>query len=240
MSDRDDNERRELILPVSQMPAVIRETDGYVDKTAFRKRFTEARYDYLASITDSIGNDERIGTAKILALLVPDQEYIAIEQYKLNYGDIFRFTFYCPVCGHGDSQRQAVDLSKLELRPITPESTGSPDPTLRVLLPRSDQYAEVGMLTGEKELTILKARESAGFPDMNLSDHACLRTLNGSTDFTYEDIIHMKGRDKLAIREAREKLIAGYDTMILVTCPDCGFKMRMNMLEHQHFFLPGA
>jgi len=236
-------ERREVTLPISGDVAVVHEADGYAIKALLRKRMSESMYDYLAALTDSIGAKEKIGRSDILDLLLPDQEFLAIEQYKLNYyklhnGENFLFTHICPFCG-SDSQ-QSLPLNTLEARPIPKESTGAPDPLVRVTLPRSNMVAEIGMLTGRKELEINRQEESTGAVDLNLVHFHALRSLDGKKDFSYEDVIHLLAADHAAISGARRKLTCGYNTVVAVPCPECGRKTNTNILQHPHFFAPAG
>lgn len=221
-----------ITLPVTGQEAVIQEGDGYSDRVLLKKkkRVFEVVPEYLASMTVSIGGEK--GTSeKILDLPTPDQEFLAIEIFKLNYGNVFEFSFSCPNCDA--SQEGAVDLSKLEFMP-PPEP-----PVVQGKLPRTGLEYSVGMLTGKQEALLFKRAMEAG-PDLNQADFLSLLSLNGSVDFSYEDVIKLPLADHRAIRKARKKLICGYDTQISVECEKCEETTTVNMLLHPDFFFAGG
>lgn len=228
-------ETREITLPVSGEQVVIREGDGFSDRLLLKKirRPYEAVHDYVASLTVSIGDNTKVTARDIKNLLVPDHEYIVVECFKLNYGDSFEFSFTCPSCSHEEAQ--AVPLNDLELRPI-PEGTHAPDPIFVIDLPRSGRRVEVGMLNGHKESKLL----AMDHIDLNQTDFLSIRKIDGSTEFSYEEVLHLPMADHRALRGARKKLVCGYDTNIIVRCPECGEKTRLNLLMHPDFLLPGG
>jgi hypothetical protein len=238
MSTETVVQKEELTLPISGQQAVVRTVDGVVYRSmASNKRVHEVSYDYLATVTDSIGGTEHVTSGMIKNLLVPDQEAIAVRQYILNYGD-FDFRFTCPECREPDDH--CVDLRTLDIIPISPESSGPPDPIITVILPATNKIAEVGMLTGHKEALLQKLQADSGTRDINQVDFQAVRSLDGDTKFTYEDILKLPVKDHKAIRMARRKLIAGYDTNITVPCRFCNERTRMNILMHRDFWVPGG
>jgi hypothetical protein len=234
-----DFETREIILPISEKIAVITEGDGKSDRQLFRgsKPRFKVMYEYLAALTVSIGDITYVDEKQIKNLLVPDQEFLAVEIFRLNYDDVFEFTFTCPACA--TQSDQAADLRKLEMRDVSKESSGAPDPIICVTLPRSGKVAEIGMLDGHKESVIL-GQLNAGELDVNQSDFLCLRKLDGSSDFSYEDVVVLKKKDHQVIRSTRQKLVAGYDTHVVIPCPSCGVRARINLLTHPDFLYPGV
>ncbi len=231
-------ERKEIILPVSGTRAVIREGDGYADKklTQKNKNRFELVYEYLAFLTESLGDLKKITADSIKKLLIPDHEYLAVECYRLNYGDELEFLYTCSNCS--EESNHVIDLSSLELRQPSPESSGFPDPTITITLPRSRKTAEIGMLNGHKEIQLIQQEISAGL-DLNRTDFFSIRSLNGSKDFSYEDIVTLPLADHVAIRKARKKLICGYDTNIAVRCPNCSNKNTVNIMMSKDFLFPG-
>jgi len=234
-----ETESRELVLPISGQPAVIIEGDGKSDRGLFKgnKPRYQITYEYLAALTQSIGDITKVDQQVIKDLLVPDQDFLAIEIFKVNYAETFEFSYFCGACGK--TSDQAAPLNKLTMRPIPPESSGAPDPVITITLPRSGMKAEIGMLNGHKESIILGQMQTEGV-DVNHSDYLCLRRLDGSEDFTYEDVVALKKKDHEAIRRARKQLVCGYDTFVIVPCPECGVRGRMNILTHPDFFYPGG
>jgi hypothetical protein len=232
-------EQRELVLPISGRKAVIREGDGYSDRALFRnnKRAFEALYNYLAPLVVSIDDDKRVSAATIKDLLVPDSEFLAIECYKLNYGEELEFSFVCQTCGQ--SSDHAASLTELEMRKISAQAVGVTDPAIKLTLPRSRKVAEVGILNGHQECE-LAGQQALGTVDPNRAAFLALRSLDGSRDFSYEDVVNLPLADHKAIRNARKKLICGYETVLRVICPECGSQIRFEFLISRDFLLPGG
>ena len=103
-----------ITLPISNKEVIIREGDGYSDKILLKKnkKLYETYPEYLASLVVDIDGKERVNKRDVLDLFAPDQEYLAIECYKLNYGNEFKFMFTCPHCEH--NEEHSVDLETLE------------------------------------------------------------------------------------------------------------------------------
>ena len=186
-------------LPYSKTSVEITEGDGYGDRlfTQKGKRTFEVIPDYIALVVNKLGDIVKPSRDQILDLVVPDQEWISIENYKLNYGDILRLNNLCPRCG--DPIVTVQDLSKLEIIPAPK------DPLVRFTLTRTGLKAAVGFLTGHQEQLLLSL-EASGNSDPNQADFLALRELDGKPP-TYEDVINLPQRDHMDIREARAKLI---------------------------------
>ena len=234
-------ERREhtFFLPISRQEVAMREGDGYTEKALIKKnrRLYETISFYLAAMTLRLGDKEKPERDDILSLLVPDIEYMMIEAYKLNIGDIFEFDYTCPECKKTD-QPMEFDLNSLEYRSLPPE-LDSTDPTISLTLPRTQDTAVIGMLNGHKELILLGMQSDNEF-DPNQADFRCLRSLGGNEQFSYEDVINLPLADHRAIRRARKKLVTGYDTDINIKCPSCAEGATLNILMHRDFlFLAG-
>ena len=232
-----EQETRTVTLPISGKVAVIQEGDGYDDLRILKKNKLPYQTvpDYIAAAVQSLDGDENVRRDQILALFVPDQEFLSIEIFRLKYGDTFTFEMTCKC---GEKCTQSFDLSKLTYTP-PPDCAISSDPTLSEMLPRSQKMAVVGMFTGKKEQIVLDLM-FAGTPDINQSDYLALRSLGGQTDFTYADVAALKPKDHQVIRKLRSKLICGYDTTLIATCPECGEKTSFNLLMHPNFLLPAA
>lgn len=226
----------QFFLPISRKEVVLREGDGYTEKAMMKKnrRLFETVSYYLAAMTVKLGDTDKPSRDDILSLSTPDIEYLSIEAYKLNIGDIFEFDFTCPHCGKPD-QPMSFDLNALEFRSLPPEVDGV-DPTLQITLPRSQQAAVVGMISGHSEL-ILLTQQADGTFDNNQADFRCLRSLDGRTDFSYEDVINLPILDHKTIRKARKRLICGYDADINVKCPSCEDPTTLNIFMHRDFLL---
>jgi len=228
---------RKLTFHVCKEPVTIKEGDGNVDKILLRKnrKFYEATSEYLAALTQSIGKKTSITKSDIMDLVSGDQTFLSIECYKLNYGDIFEFEYSCPDCNEPPGN-QFFDLTKLPVIKL-PQDLDTTDPTISLTLPRSKKTATVGMLNGHKEAILIEQILTTG-ADLNQGDFLSLRELDGSKDFSYEDVVKLPLADHKAIRGARKKLVCGYDTIITVTCDTCGSKNSRNVVMHKDFLLP--
>lgn len=234
----EDRETRDIALPISGKKIVIREGDGYSTRALLKKnkRIYDSVFDYLASMVVTIDDRPNISRSDVLKLLSPDQEFLSLECYRLNYGDVFEFDYMCPSCGK--ESEQSVPLDQLSFVPLSSDLKG-PDPIINITLPRSKKTAIVGMLVGEKELELINLANTNGL-DFNQSSLKALRALDGQTDFTYEDVINLPLADHKAIRKARKKLICGYDANVIVKCPECEEESVINILMHRDFLLPAG
>ena len=230
---------KELILPISQHVVVIREGDGFATKLLLKrgKRGSETIYDYLASFIVSLDGLEKITARGLKDLLVPDNEYLAVECHRFNYGERFEFGLTCPYCS--ELTQNAINWGTVEYLPLSTESSGPPDPIVTITLPRTGSIVEVGMLDGHKEAILLNQESSSGI-DLNQGDYLSLRSIDGSKSFSYEQVLKLPLADHYEIRKARKQLICGYDTRVIVLCPSCGERTRVNLLMHRDFLAPGA
>lgn len=226
-----------IVLPISGKEVTIKEGDGYSDKILLKKnkKLYETYPEYLASLIVEIDGQERINKRHVLELVAPDQEYLAIECYKLNYGNDFRFTFQCPSCEH--TEEHSVDLEKLEFKDL-PDDLKTVDPVVEGVLPRSKRRVTVGMLNGHQEALLLEQIIAGPVVDSNQSAFQAIRFLDGSKDFSYEDVINLVQADLREIRRLRRKLICGYDTEVVVKCSECGEKSSINLMTSRDFLLP--
>ena len=226
-----------ITLPICQKAVTIREGDGYSDKILLKKnkKLYETYPEYLASLIVDIDGKERIKKKDVLDLFAPDQEYLAIECYKLNYGTDFRFLFICPACEH--EEEHVVDLEKLEFKEL-PVEFQSTDPVVEGKLPRSGKRVTIGMLNGHQESLLLEQIIAGPVVDTNQAAFQAIRFIDGSRDFSYEDVINFVQADLREIRRLRKKLLCGYDTEVVVKCPDCGEKSSINLMTSRDFLLP--
>lgn len=215
---------------------VIQEGDGYANKVFARrgKRVFEVVPDFLAHVVVSIDGVKDPGRDGVLDLKVPDQEWISIENYKFNNGNILHLYNVCPKCGEPIHTQK--DLTELEVVPLPKEFQGQDDPVLKITLPKTKVSASVGFLNGHQE-QLLMDLEASGNADPNQAEFQALRELDGEPP-TYEDVINLPQGDHLAIGEAREKLICGYKPVATISCLSCSYKEVSNFLLHRGFLLP--
>jgi len=228
-----------VTLPVSQKVVTITEGDGYSERMLLKKgkKMFEVMFDYLASLVLDI-DGKKASPNDLLDLLLPDQEFLAIACYKLNYGNMFEFSHLCSSCGHEEDR--AVDLNALEFQPWPKEfGAPSPDPTVGLELPKSKKKLVLGLLNGHKERKLME-QASSGAIDLNQAVFQSIRTVDGGTDFAYEDVVSLPLADIKAIRKKRRKMTLGYDTTASVVCSECGANYQFNILSHSDFLLPGG
>lgn len=228
-------ETKTLVFPICGEQVVVTEGDGYADKVLLKKgkKFYDAVDDYLAFLTVSMGGITKVLGNHISDLLSVDHTFLQIECFKLNYGD-FEFDHFCGECKK--TEAQVIPMEKLPFTLLDSELSG-PDPIISFTLPKTKIKAEIGMLTAKKENILLQQAISDGI-DLNQADFMSLRTLDGSTDFSYEDVVKLPLKDHKAIRRNKKRFVCGYDTSITVTCPKCGAVALINLLTHNDFLLP--
>ena len=229
-------ETRSLTFPVCKETVVIQEGDGFVDRLLLKKnkKFFDVVNDYIAALTVSMGGITKVTSEHVIDLLAPDHTFLQVECFRLSYGELFEFDHFCGACG--ETSPQSVDLTKLEFRELAPE-LDSTDPIFSFVLPRSKLSATVGMLTNRKEIELIQHMMTSGV-DLNQSDFLSLRELDGSSDFSFEDVIKLPLADHKAIRKAKKRLVCGYDTSVRITCPSCEDISIINLLTHRDFLLP--
>lgn len=228
-----DYRQKTIILPVSGMEAVIREGTGLAERILFsrKEKIHQALPDYWAHLTVSLGGTKPTRD-DILDLLVPDQHALAIEIFRLNYGDVVALQSTCQACGKPSGYE--VELDKLECIPL-PADSGPPDPTFTVILARTGRRVTFGYLRGRDEL---EESDTEGI-DLNRSDHRAIRSMDGKERVSYEDVVALPLADHRALRRARREKRCGYDTLIEFRCPKCGAAAQQELLLDPSFLLPG-
>jgi hypothetical protein len=222
-----------VTLPVSQREAVIREGDGYAERILYGDldKLAARLPDYWAHLTERIGDARPIKREHILELLVPDQEFLAVEIHRLNYGDELELRTSCS-CGATDYG--TIDLGKLPLIPL-PEAATPPDPEWTITLPRTGDQVVFGFTTTAQEI---EETETPGV-DPNRFDFRAVRRLGSNDDPSYEDVLHLPLADKRALRRAIASKRCGYDVVVESTCAKCGRGTSLNLLQDPGFLLPG-
>ncbi len=216
--------------------------DGAANKILLsnNRRMFEVVPRYLAFLTRSIGDRTDIDENTILDLFVVDQEWALVKNYKAHYGNILELEDVpCPNKDCRKTSDHIKNLDELEVIQLPEELRDSEDPTITVRLPRSGIMATVGLLTGHQEKLLLSQRAAGKF-DPNQSDFQCLRELNGTKEFFYEDVVSLPLLDHKVIRKTRKKLICGYNTVIDLECPYCGHLWVINFLSSRDFLLPAG
>lgn len=220
----------------------VREGDGSANRIllARNRKMYEVIPRYLAFLTASLGANTNVQEKDILDMFVVDQEWALVENYKAHYGDILEFDdMPCPNRQCNRPGDHSKDLSQLEVIQLAPELQGSEDPTVTVTLPKSGFSATIGLLNGHQE-RLLMNQQAAGKFDPNQSDFQCLRELNGTRDFFYEDVVALPLIDHKVIRKTRKKLVCGYNTILDFECDYCGHTWSLNFLTQRDFLLPAG
>lgn len=226
---------KDITLPVSGYQARIQEGDGHAERILYSSTdgvaLIEALPDYWAYLTVEL-NGNKPDRGNILALTVPDQHYLAIEIWKLSYGDDLELSGNCPNCGAGLDA--VVDLSKLELIPL-PKDAEQPNPTWEIKLPRTGKKAVIGYVTGEQEMEDVHNEDF----DPNRLSFKIVKTLSGK-EASYEEIANLPLQDHKVIRKAAKSKSCGYDTDINYRCNKCKKTSTINLLADPGFLFVGV
>jgi hypothetical protein len=220
-----------IVLPISNYVAAIREADGYADRLLFSKRnnFTKAYPEYWAHCCKEL-DGKKPTAADILNLLLPDQNFLSIEIFKLSYGDNLDLETVCLGCGKEIGV--TVDLSKLVLRPL-PDNATPPNPEWEFKLPKSGKKVKYGYTTLSQEFEDANAVFN---PTRDLFKH--IRSIDGKPPI-YTDLEKIQSSDLKALRKTMLKKATGYDSMVDVTCVHCSKEVQVNILLDPGFLFGG-
>lgn len=223
---------RVITLPVSQYQATIREGDGYAEKMLFAQedKLHLAYPDFWAMLTLEL-NGKKPDRDDILRLVLPDQRTLAIDIFKLSYGNMLKLTAKCGKCGK--PANYDVDLNKLPFKSL-PEGLAPPDPVRKLKLPRDKRIVTLGYITGAQEI---EEADSEDF-DPNRNDFKWIRHIEGKDKVSYEDVVALPLMDHKAIREVIAEMACGYDTMVNFK-HSCGRINTQNVLTDPSFLMPG-
>ncbi|MEW6352379.1 MAG: hypothetical protein AB1646_25280 [Thermodesulfobacteriota bacterium] len=221
-----------VTLPVSGLEAEIREGDGYAERILYgnNKPMREVLPEFWAHLTARLGETQPVSRDDILGLTIPDQHVLAIEIYRLNYGDTLELAGTCDRCG--EPAGYEVDLGKLPLMPL-PADAVPPDPTFEVVLPRTGRRVKFGYVTGKDELE----NSSSGEFDTVRLNHRAIRTIDGAT-VSYEEVRRLPLADQKALRKGISSKVCGYDTTVRFV-HQCGRRLVVDILTDPSFFMPG-
>ena len=224
---------RVITLPVSQYQATIKEGDGYAEKLLFENqdKIHLAFPGFWSHLTEKLGEKTKPSAEDILNLTLPDQHVLAIEIFKLSYGNILKLTNKCGKCGKPADYD--VDLNKLEMLPV-PDGSIPPDPVSKLKLPRSKLNITIGYIRGFQELE----EQSADSFDPNRFDMKNVRSIEGKDKVSYEEIIALPLLDHKVIRETVKARECGYVTEVTFK-HGCGNQITQNILTDPSFLMPG-
>ena len=224
---------KDIVLPISQLSASIKEGDGWNEKILFSQgeKIHLTLPDYWASLTTKLGDKQKPTGDDILDLTLPDQHTLAIEIFKLSYGNILELRWTCAGCNK--KAKYKVDLDTLEFIP-PPEGAVPPDPTFEILLPRSKRRVRLGYVTGRKE----QEEFDAGTFDPNRADFRVIRSIEEIAKVSYEDVLNLPLMDHKVIREKVKDMECGYVTDVSFK-HSCGAERSVNILLDPSFLVPG-
>lgn len=225
--------RKTITLPICGQEAVIREADANAEDLLWehKERLHKAYPQYWAYLTERLGDKTKVTAEDILQLLVPDQQYLALEIWRLTKGDRLELEGSCPHCGKPANYE--VDLTGLDVLPL-PEGSVPPDPLFDVVLPRSGHTVTLGYLTGKQELAEL---EIEGFNPTRMVFGA-IRAIDGDSKVKLSDVRAWPLADHAAMRKAIKDNRCGLDTRVRFT-HTCGRSVVMDLLTDPSFLLPG-
>jgi hypothetical protein len=222
-----------ITLPVSGMETVIRESDENAERILFKHKHKMYRAvpAYLAYCTVRLRDIEKPKPEDIRKLLMPDQVALAIEVYKLSFGDKVILTAKDP-----DTNRPAgyeVDLTELDFMPIPDGKTG-PDPVFTFIMPRSGHVIEYGYPTYKQALDELELDDI----DVGRTDFARIRMIDGGPKGKRGDV-WWGGLDSQALRDDFHRTRCGYDTRIRFKNEN-GVEVVMDLLSDPSFLHPAV
>jgi len=224
--------KKTITLPVSGLEAVIREADSHAEDLLFRKGLERIHFalpGYWAYLTVRMGDKEPVTEADILNLVLPDQHFLAIEIYRLTYGDILRLS---GAAGRGGNAGYEYDLTNLDLVPL-PEGACGPDPEFTFTLPRTGHVVDYGYLTGKQEI------EELNLDDFSLGrlEFRAIRRVDGAPA-KLADVQSWPMIDHIALRKDMESKRCGLDTRVRFT-DDRGVAVVRDLLLDPSFLAPG-
>jgi hypothetical protein len=226
---------RTIKLPVSGKEAVIRAADGYAENILIRgmENLGRAYPQYWASLTEQLGDKIKPTTEDILKLYVPDQQFMAIENYRHTMGDIINLKTEDPKTGKPESFQ--VDLSKLDLKRLA-DGVDPDELEFEVILPATGYVVRWGLITGKQEQAEL---DIEGFDPTRMQFYA-IRSVNGNKDVKLRDVMSWPLRDHKALREsiAADENRLGYDTRVRFKHKS-GRESVVNILLNPSFLMPG-
>jgi hypothetical protein len=224
---------KDIVLPISKLGASIKEGDGWNEKILFsqREKIHLALPDYWASLTTKLGEKVKPSGDDILDLTLPDQHTLAIEIFKLSYGNILELRWVCAGCSK--KAKYTIDLDTLDFIPPPPDAA-PPDPTFEVFLPRSKRRVRIGYVTGRKEREELDAESF----DPNRADLRSIRSIEDVTTVSYEDVLNLPLMDHRVLREKVKEIECGYVTDVSFK-HSCGNERTVNILLDPSFLVPG-
>lgn len=230
---------REVVTPIGKATVKIQEGTGYSDRILLRKgkRLHQMLPEYLKSLIQSI-DGEPCKIEDVMHLLVPDYEFLLIENYITSFNSQLEFMNVCSSCGQ--LNKHEIDLSALPLLELPEDCEGGPDPVMNILLPRSKKRARVGFLTVESDMILNEQMANQGNVDLNQGDFRALRALDGCDPITYEYVVKLPLMDHKEIRKARRALQAGYDPLVSLVCESCQYYDVTNILGLRDFLFPSG
>lgn len=218
----------------------IRELTGAEEDLLAAKQITPFKKynELLLRCTQRIGTITDRGqlSSAVMSLPVGDRLFLIIAIRRVSLGDEYSFDETCtnPECRK--PERYTVQLSELDIKKMS-------DPKKRihdVTLP-SGATARFRVSTGVDEEKALALETSKKKDDDLLSKGILMRLelLDGAPP-ELQAVKNMKWRDRMALREAWNKVEGGVDTEIDMVCPSCGQEFKKDIELSPSFFFPSA
>jgi len=227
-------ERRKIELPIGGQEVEIVESDGLADKFLYGSNIDDITQKLIrfymmqtATIAGKKPTEEEFKKLKVY-----DQQFLAVNIWRLCYGDTLRLKGACVECGM--PLNFPVPLDALPFTPLPPDLAQG-DPTWEITTSRTKTRFTLQYITVEDELMETGAENL----DPNRIDFKNIRAINGKKDFSYEDVLHFPGRDHLEIRESIVEHKCGYDPFVRARCTHCRKAQVINILLDPMFVLTG-
>ena len=197
-------------------------------------------YKVLAEIIDDCTVDKK--DIKAYDLIVGDFQYLLYKLRTVTYGNDYKVTTRCPLCGK--VHEETVDLDALDIL-----YTENAHEKLTVELPVSKSKVKINLLTPRildevnrraKEITE-KSKDYKSDPKFTLSLEALINEVEGeklSPGKLTRFVEDLPMRDVRVLNSSAEKIKFGLDTAIQSTCPFCLHDYTYELPFNGEFFGP--
>ena len=176
-------------------------------------------------------------------LVLADEMFLILQLRMVTYGDSYKVSATCPNCGSKNSF--TIKLSDFETEYLDDDFT---EP-VEVELPRSGDTVTVKQLRNEDLEQVHKySKRNAKQFNQNIREveYICrlakyITSINGKpVDFIDAKayVENMQSMDSRKLQTAISKIQFGVDTLVTVTCPDCGEDFDFIMPLTSEFFRP--
>jgi hypothetical protein len=226
---------KSIILPVSNLEAVIQEANGDDETLCYSQHKTRARslMDFWARCTLRLGDVEKPGVAGLMKLQEPDYIRLGMHIYCLATNKTtMTLKGACGRCGKPNGA--TIELAPW-LEAELPSDIVGPDPTWEMITPRWGHRVVFGYGTAEREFAEME-REGI---DLNRQDLIHIRSVDGEEKVRLRDVTMWPEADHIALREEIKAKKEWYETRIGLK-HSCGYWEEINFMLDPRFTMVGV